>query len=209
MDRIKRILLWAGQRGVGFWLANTFGTVALTYMAVVAEILVDYAPFSYGVIALGSFLLINIGYAIYSWAHSNYMLLQFEDRRSKSASINPLLKDFKNKRINATDFYHPFLRRTEDAVFRDCEFFGPATLWFTGCSFKNPLVSDCDYVVVKEGSYSTTITAFHQCKFENCRFYRITWFVDPLMLADIRKQLGSDAKHLNVMTYESSESGDR
>jgi hypothetical protein len=173
----KRVMIWIGQRALWFWINSLIPTAAMAYLFNVAGIAQEYAPFSYGVVALATFLIICIGYAIYAWGHAKWMLTRFEERRSQSSPINPLAGNFRNVRVQVSDFYHPFFRKTTDAKFENCELYGPAYVFIEGCTLSVGEMHQCEVVIARPDRPTTTVTVFKNCLFTGCSFYRITWIM--------------------------------
>lgn len=91
--------------------------------------------------------------------------------------VNPLDNSFDMARIRFLDFADPVTRIVEGKTFVDCEFYGPATVVFSGCSFDGWRgAMDCDFVVLRADqetfSFSNVIMVKNSF-FKDCKFLKL------------------------------------
>jgi hypothetical protein len=186
------------------WLSSTFGGAVIGYAASITEWLKPWGPIGY--VALGIlFALFIYGAAslfffIYSTGKMRSAIANYSDMMARTATVNTLADLFTKQRINMADFFHPFYRAVRNVKFQDCEMFGPALIFLSGCRLDSVTMTNCDIVVLSDDAQPRTLTRFDNCTFERCPFYLVTIFLTYDQAAQIREMMGG--RELNVISQK-------
>jgi len=204
--------LWEG----GDWLFDKGATVysligssvlaaAMTYLASLAK---QLPPVAWGAIGVVTFLAVMIGitlarYLLAKQKEAEARQGELEARReftqsfSQRADINPLKREHERVRIRMTDMYHPFFERYENYRFTYCEIVGPVNILLNGhshisyCQFV-----ECEWIIIHDDAVMVSPVAFLNAHFENCKFFRTTFFMDEASA----RSLQLDGGTLNIIS---------
>jgi len=167
------------------------GAGVMTYLASIAAWLQKYGPLAYGVIGLGTYLLLMVGYWLYGITRKNVASSRLADERWKTSSINPLDGNFTKQRIKLSDFFNPFYVPVRSAKFQGCELLGPANIILIGCNLSNDAFNGCQAVITEEGKHLIGVTVFMNCIFEGCIFFQVTIYMTKQDYISMKQQTGS------------------
>ena len=145
--------------GIGAWLAHATGWISA------------YGPYAWllaGLLAAigAATVMLLVAFARYRW-NEGAALTHWAETVD---GVNPLDKEFSNKRIRIADLAHPVSKSIVGKVFRDCELVGPAILCFRGqpqkrnappgsAYFKGVSFVNCDLVVLRKATFVPTYNA--------------------------------------------------
>lgn len=163
--------------GAGAVLTGAFATTAKLTAPFAA-----YAPFSWvAAAALGilmSLCLVLVGSTI-----RNSILRGNVERisKTKSDNINPLDRQFTNRRIYIQDLVPLFSSVVEGKIFDGCEIIGPANIFMAG---HVSIGEDCkwlmsDFIIVKPGCHALNVIALKHCTFRNCTLAKLSLMIPP------------------------------
>src|SRR5258708_7851914 len=193
---------WLFSRLAERWFELMLGFITgggMGYLAAITDWMAPWGPIGWA--ATGFFFLAVVisFYALYWWARSRRDLTEFSEKAAQSISINVLEDLFVKKKINLSDFYHPFLRATKHAKFQDCELFGPCSIVLDGGKIERSNFHYCDVVIVgKKSEGARGIAKFDFCIFERCDFFRVTFFMTKAQYLDLERDIG--AKGVNIIS---------
>lgn len=166
--------LWAGLQGTAFLASFTI----TAWAAKTAAIFSQYAPLSW---VLSGFAGMGI-WALIRWLSAITRRLRvralYDEKFLKHGSnINPLDKTFERKRIHINDFVLPSFPFIEGKTFIDCDFIGPANIYFHSSNVANPIRPPKveAFWLHPTARFATGFT-FKDCIFRNCSFQRIAMF---------------------------------
>jgi hypothetical protein len=173
------------------WLAKAWpllaalgGAGVMSALARATVWLSAWGPIAWGGTFLAAFLALYgaflAGVRVTARARETRAMARYTEMVAGNQSINPLDRLFERKRVNLSDFYHPFFKWHENPIFRHSEIFGPANLIVRGMpTFVHSNFNDCEYVIVKPGSKLTNVVGLDSPILENCDVYRVTFFLLP------------------------------
>jgi len=158
---------------------------AMTWLASLADSLRPYGAVAWGGVGVLTVTFLAFAFWAGAVAYRHWTIARFEARRATVVSFNPLAGYFSHQRLALADFYHPFMQATEAAKFEDCELLGPAWVFLAGGHMRQPgFGTNCQIVVVKEGTPASGVAMFKDCVFDRCRFFNITFVMtEPMYLA--------------------------
>ena len=192
--RLASVERWLGRVHLATWiigLCSIGAAIVIAYAASITDWLRPWGPIGYiGVSIIGLLTLYIVGsgsFFVYSSAKVRSALARYSDRQVQTLQINPLDNSFTKRRINLSDFFHPFGRPVGASTFQDCELFGPATIFLNGCRFLNSGIHNCDILILNDNVDSFTAIRFDACIFERCHFYRATMFVTKDQAVQLRR----------------------
>ena len=171
----------------------------MTWLSTTHQFVLDNAPLSYGVIILLTALIYYIIFALRHFGRSRQALADFEARRARATTINPLKNTFVRDKIKITDFYHDFYQAKELARFEECEFYGPGAMLLDGGHIDVFHTHNCEFVGVPLLQPLYSVAHFKNCTFTKCRFYRVMFVCSKEQLAEIEAQALEDGAALNIL----------
>jgi hypothetical protein len=102
---------------------------------------------------LGCLLVLAIGLA---WEAVKYWKLRRQQISvSLSKGFNPLLTRFETQRVPLPEMFNPEYISAKKKEFIDCDLYGPAILYATGCNFSGVGFSGCQIVVMRDNAVVT------------------------------------------------------
>ena len=179
---LAHCLDWAGfaiQQAISNWSTITSyisGGALMGGLAIFQEV----APIWWGVAFFGGLIGVAVVRAISQWGRKKAAEAAYAEATIKTTAINPLSKTFDSQRMKLSDFYHPFFRLSESVIMRDCEVYGPGSLYFVdNFHTKDCRFVDCDIVIVRNSAkIPALMTGFSDLRAERTSFYRITVYMN-------------------------------
>lgn len=166
---------------LGRWIVTLGGAAVLGGTAKVAQVLEEFAPFSYLLAGFIGAALVAIVFACWASFRSATANARYLNELKKPASaINPLDESFNKKRIEISDLADPVTNVVKDKTFTNCQLVGPRTAVFLGCTFQEGFSHEgCDFATFDDQGKPPSvynIQIFHNCTFRNCRYFRLVMF---------------------------------
>jgi hypothetical protein len=153
------------------WFVVTGG---MGYLAFVSDFLQPYAPFSWGATALLALLILAIIYYVYGAARQKVILAEYTKKKNDAFGVNVMSPTHDHEQIELTQFYHPYMRATENVRFSDCDLLGPSFVYLDGCAIHSGHFGDCDVVIARPDRPIHGAVHLRGCHFIRCHFYRVT-----------------------------------
>jgi hypothetical protein len=175
------ILLWVGDKIIRNWkeLAALFGGGGVTYIGRVTDAVKDWGAFHWALffvaLSLGIWTVLWAVSAVRAWALSRRARTRLDERALEHGSANPMRKQFQDERIYLNDFVLPSNPVVERKTFVDCDFIGPAIIYFQfGNKIDELRPPRCDAVYLHPGKDFFNGFVFRHCHFRGCSFQRVT-----------------------------------
>lgn len=192
------ISTWESRWSLAAHLLAAAGSFALPAWAVrAAQIMVEYAPFSWVAAGFAGLATWSVIYLIWSVAFKIKVKAKYDVRLlDHGARVNPLDKSFEDKRIFISDFVLPSHPVLDGKSFYNCEIIGPANLYWNygnhALENRDPKVDAVYLDPTKNFNNGIVLT---NCHFRRCSFQRVTLFI-----SDVDYQASKDNPLLNWIT---------
>ncbi|MEO1110092.1 MAG: hypothetical protein AAFX90_19435 [Pseudomonadota bacterium] len=158
---------------LGFFGITTFSAL----QAKASELLEGYGPLVYWAVGLCFGLIFLAAYYGYMRIRREILHTKFIEKNLYAATVNPLVKEFRNEQIRLSDFLHPLDFYYDDKIFIDCELIGPAFLHAPGITAIRNEFRECFVLVLRNDAPKMGVVSLKNPRFENCRLANITFMM--------------------------------
>lgn len=148
-----------------------------------ADILSQYAPFSWIASGLGGALIVALIILMVAFGRLKWAQASATNKwRESVAAISPLEDTFRSQRIRFSDLISPIRPEIRNKTFIDCEMIGPANLAMLatrpgGGGFNGTGFVDCDWIVVKDKTRIYNGALLVDCNFLRGVVYKATFYI--------------------------------
>jgi hypothetical protein len=167
LGNIVQMAVWLGGFAVTAWAAAA------------ANLLSQFAPFSYVVAGLLGSWIVSSGYWLIASARTRWVRTKYDNTMMlRGGLIDPLAKTFESKRIYLSEFVLPSHPIIEGKTFIDCEIIGPANLMLiSGNNVADNRLPHCDALALAPNDVPHNRIMLSNCVFRSCSFQRVTFFI--------------------------------
>lgn len=193
---------WLIEQFIGYWptiIATFVGGGGMAYLASLTDWIKPLGPIAYGAVGLVSMLILSSSYWVFQVATSRKQINKFASAIAERSSINVLSSFHESRQIRLYDFFHPFYMPTKAVHFRNCELFGPASIYLNDCSLNDAFLKACEVVLVRTDVPIVGAAAFEACTFSSCSFYRVTFLMKPETYQEMSGAIQKDLPVINIV----------
>jgi hypothetical protein len=173
-------IAWLGDFAIEHWPSITIVGISsvMTYLASVAEALAPYGWLAWGVVGIATAFVITLVFVMAAWAKKIRVRAKYDSLLLDQGSlVNPMDGVFERKRILLSAFALPSHPYIENKTFINCDFIGPANIYFlAGNAAQEIRAPRFDAVWLAPTAQFFNGYTFKNCVFRNCSFQRITMF---------------------------------
>lgn len=201
-DSIVSLSQWGWDK-IGIIVASTFGGSLITALAAATEWISRYGPFAWGLIGLGTFLILMAALTAWTGAWSraqlNRAFAEVAERVAERGSVNPLEARFYRQQIKLEDFLRPDATPVAGKVFEDCDLIGPMVVLLGGAfTYSNNENVFVEFVKVRDHiPMLPNKLILHDVIIRNCRIYSVVFLVPDAQVAMFHAGFAGDVPWLN------------
>ena len=202
----KALFVWSLDKVVDnlpTLLALFAGSGVMTYLASISDQLRPFGAVVWGVIGLGTLLLLSLIYLAYAAARQRIVSANIYAMRATATRANVLAPVHEHERLLLADFYHPITFTVSKVRFSHCEMFGPMLIRLESTMSNDCKFLDCEVVIVKEGRVKNLLVLEH-CQFVDTTFHGVTFLVTR---QEWDQEFSPDAKRGMTMISDSGPEG--
>lgn len=183
---LKRLLRIEPGISLAQWAYDKYAAATLSlgagglvsYLAAITDWMKPWGPLGLGMCFVAVAFITVCGYWIYAkakfLAFQNRMAKQFTERNMVSAAQD----EFKNSRINISDFFSPYYTVLQRKRFDKCQIWGPAQIYFPEGAVLQKCVLQQVQVVIVSAKIVSGVTVFVNPIFTECDMCNLTWMMN-------------------------------